>query len=309
MDLTRRKLFKMVGCYSLGKIIFPMINISAIDSMNNIIQRTIPSTGDKLPGVGLGTWLQFDVGSSEEERKPLVDVLKQMNRNGGMLIDSSPMYGAAEEVIGDLTLSSGIANKYFYATKVWTSGEERGIRQIEESMRRMKRETIDLMQVHNLVDVHTHLKTLKRLKAEGKIRYIGLTHYTIPMHFELERFVKNKEVDFVQFNYSIRVRNAEKSLLKAAQDNGVAVIINQPFETGNVFSLVRGKSLPDWAAEYGIQNWPEFFLKYILSNPAVTCVIPGTSDPAHVVENIKAGYGLLPDENGRKRMVEFISKL
>jgi diketogulonate reductase-like aldo/keto reductase len=173
----------------------------------------------------------------------------------------------------------------------------------------MKRKTIDLMQVHNLSDWQTHLKTMNRWKSEGRIRYTGVTHYTVSMHKQLEEIVKQKLVDFVQFNFSIRVRNAEISLLKAAADNGVAVIINEPFESGNLFNLVRGKALPEWAKDYDINSWAQYFLKYILSHPAVNCVIPGTSNPKHAADNMMAGYGIFPDEKGRKKMVDYIIKL
>jgi diketogulonate reductase-like aldo/keto reductase len=274
-----------------------------------MLQRTIPVTGEKLPVVGLGTWLQFDVGAEAAAREPLTAVLKNMLEMGGRLIDSSPMYGKAEEVVGDLTSASGNADKYFYATKVWTSGAQDGIRQMSASLQKMRRSRIDLMQVHNLQDWQTHLKTMQQWKEEGKLRYTGVTHYTAAAHDRLEQIVKAKAVDFVQFNYSIRERNAERSLLNAARDNGVAVIINEPFESGSLFSLVKGKSLPAWAGDYDIKSWGQFFLKYILAHPAVNCVIPGTSNPKHVTDNMGAGYGKLPDEKGRKKMLDFLAQL
>ena len=177
------------------------------------------------------------------------------------------------------------------------------------SMRKMRRTTMDLMQIHNLLDWQTHLKTLNRWKAERKIRYIGITHYVASSHDELERIIKNNRIDFVQFNYSLRERNAEKSLLRTAQDKGVAVIINEPLDKGALFSLVKNKSLPVWAAEYGMKSWGEFFLKYIITHPAVTCIVPATSDTKHVEDNIRAGFGMFPDETRRKKMVDFISAL
>lgn len=271
--------------------------------------RPIPSSGEQLPLVGLGTWLQFDVGNDSAGRQPLTEVLNLMVQQGGKLIDTSPMYGRAEEVIGDLTATSPVREKLFYATKVWTTGEAAGIRQMDESMRKMQRKTMDLIQVHNLTDWKTHLRTLQRWKAEGKVRYNGITHYTESAHAPLEQILKTEKIDFVQFNYSIRVRNAERSLLRAAQDKGVAVIINEPFEKGSLFSLTKGKALPAWAADYDIQSWAQFFLKYILSHPAVTCAIPGTSNPRHVVDNMLAGHGALPDEKGREKMVALIGSL
>lgn len=276
------------------------------NNQQTMLQREIPSTKERLPVVGLGSWIQFDVGKSETERQGLVQVLKSMNRLGGKLIDSSPMYGRAEEVIGDLTASSGYAGKFFYATKVWTTGRQAGIDQMNDSFRKMKRQKMDLMQVHNLQDWQTHIKTLKDWKEQGKIRYVGITHYTASAHDELERIVKSGVVDFVQFNYSIKVRNAEKSLLKAAKDHGVAVIINEPFDSGNLFKLVKGKNLPTWATDYDIKSWAQFFLKYILANTAVNCVIPGTSDEKHLIDNMAAGFGKLPDQAGLQKMIKFV---
>ncbi len=272
-----------------------------------MLQRTIPSSGERLPAVGLGTWARFDAGASATARDPLLRVLENMAALGGKLIDSSPMYGSAEEVVGDLTAASGLADRFFYATKVWTSGAENGIRQMEASRQKMRREVIDLMQIHNLVDWRTQLKTLRAWKDAGKVRYIGITHYTVSAHAQLEQIIRSEPVDFVQFNYSIRVRDAERSLLGAARDNGVAVIVNEPLEKGFLFKSVKGIPLPAWASEYDIGSWGAFFLKYILAHPAVTCVIPATADPAHVADNMKAGYGRLPDENARKKMADLVS--
>ena len=308
--LTRREALKLAGLAGLGAMTAP----SSFPLFNNtepaMLQRRILSSADEtLPVVGLGTWIQFDVGDADAERQPLREVLQRMAERGGTLIDSSPMYGKAEEVVGDLTAETGLADRFFYATKVWTSGEQEGIRQMEASLRKMRRPKMDLMQIHNLLDWQTHLKTLRRWKEEGKIRYIGITHYKSSAHEQLEQIVRSEIIDFVQLNYSLRVRDAENSLLRSAQDRGVSVIVNEPFEKGSLFSAVRDKTLPEWAAEYDIQSWAQFFLKFILSNPAVTCVIPGTSNPAHVADNMGAGYGKLPDEAGRKKMVEWAERL
>jgi diketogulonate reductase-like aldo/keto reductase len=274
-----------------------------------MLHRGIPSTNEMLPVIGLGTWKQFDVGSSIDARRPLKEVLSKISEIKGLLIDSSPMYGRSEDVVGDLTNEAHISEKFFYATKVWTNGEQSGIDQMNASMRKMRRITMDLMQIHNLLDWQTHLKTLQRWKAEGKIRYIGITHYVSSSHNELERIIKNSTIDFVQCNYSIHERHAEKSLLRTAQEKGVAVIINEPLEKGALFGLVKNKPLPEWTAEYGMKSWGEYFLKYIISHPAVTCAIPATSNVKHAAENIRAGSGTLPDEKGRKRMVDFITEL
>lgn len=305
--LSRRELLKLAG-YSGLAATFPFSHLLKQDK--TMLKRRILSSADEmLPVVGLGTWIQFDVGKSEEDRQPLREVLKSMVEHGGKVIDSSPMYGNSEEVVGDLSTGLGLADKFFYATKVWTNGEQEGIKQMQASLRKMRRTTMDLMQIHNLMDWQTHLKTLKKWKEEGKIRYIGVTHYTVASHEQLEKIVKTEKIDFVQFNYSLRVRNAENSLLKAAQDNGVSVIVNEPFEKGSLFGAVKGKDLPLWAADYDIKSWAQFFLKFILSHKAVNCVIPGTSNPEHLTDNMGAGYGKLPDEAGRKKMVEWVEKL
>ena len=304
---SRRDVLQLMGYFGLNLISQPFSPL--LIKNNSMHQRAVPSSGEMLPVVGIGTWIQFDVGTSEEERKPLRGVLRRMAEKGGRIIDSSPMYGKSEEVIGDLTTNLNLANNFFYATKVWTSGRQEGIDQMEASMKKRRRNKIDLMQVHNLVDWQTHLETLRKWKEEGKIRYIGVTHYTDTAHSNLEQIVKSEKLDFVQFNYSIRGRNAEQRLLNAAKDKGTAVIINQPFETGLLFDVVRGKALPGWAAEYEIKSWAQFFLKYIISHTAVTCVIPGTSNPVHLVENMEAAYGSLPDEKERKKMVDYFENL
>ena len=305
--LTRREMIKILGTAGLGIAGLPLLSIAMQES--SMRTRPIPSTGEELPVVGLGTWIQFDVGTSEAERAPLRKVLQLMAEKGGKVIDSSPMYGNSEEVIGDLTTELGIADRFFYATKVWTSGRERGIRQMQASMRKMRRDTIDLMQVHNLLDWQTHLETLREWKRQERIRYIGVTHHTASSHSRLQDIVESEDIDFVQFNYSIRERHAERGLLDAARENGVAVIINEPYEGGSLFRAVRGMEVPGWAADFDINSWGQFFLKFILSHPAVTCVIPGTSDPEHLVDNMGAGYGRLPDDAIRRKMVQFMEDL
>lgn len=307
--LSRRELLHMVGMTGLGMMVHPLGKLVPFKKEDTMRTRPIPSTGEELPVVGLGTWRQFDVSTSEPERAPLKKVLKLMDEYGGKVIDSSPMYGRSEEVIGDLTTETDLADQFFYATKVWTNGRQSGINQMEASLQKMRRDTIDLMQVHNLVDWQTHLQTMRQWKEEGKIRYTGVTHYTVTAHNRLEQIVKNEDIDFVQFNYSIGVRNAEKSLLDAAHNNDVAVIINEPYEGGSLFRRVGDRKVPDWATEYDIESWGQFFLKYILSHPAVTCVIPGTSDPEHLVDNMGAGYGRSPGEKGRRKMANYFDSL
>ena len=271
--------------------------------------RPIPASGEMLPVVGLGTYQSFDVGSGAAERDPVKEVLRLFAQQGGKLVDSSPMYGPSESVVGDLAAELGISGALFMATKVWTSGREAGIRQMEESLRRMKVERMDLMQIHNLLDWKTHLGTLQQWKAAGRIRYIGITHYHSGAYAELERLMKTKDFDFVQFNYSIAEREAEDRILPLAHELGIAVIVNRPFAQASLFSRVKGKDVPAWAAEFDCRSWAQFFLKYILAHPAVTCVIPATGKPQHLVDNMMAGVGCFPDAAMRQRMVKFMDKL
>ena len=274
-----------------------------------MLKRAIPASGEMLPVVGLGTYQSFDVGDSAAERDPLKEVLRQFIAQGGKLIDSSPMYGPSESVVGDLATEIGITGQLFMATKVWTSGREAGIRQMEASLQRMKVERMDLMQIHNLLDWKTHLGTLKQWKAAGRIRYIGITHYHSGAYAELERLIKTADFEFAQFNYSIAEREAEERILPLARDSGVAVIVNRPFAQASLFSRVRGKEVPAWATEFDCKSWGQFFLKYILSHSAVTCVIPATGKPQHLVDNMMAGIGRLPDAAMRRRMVTFLDDI
>lgn len=271
--------------------------------------RPIPASGEMLPVVGLGTYQSFDVGGGASERDPLKEVLRLFVQQGGKLVDSSPMYGPSESVVGDLAAELGITGRLFMATKVWTSGREAGIRQMEESLRRMKVPRMDLMQIHNLLDWKTHLGTLKQWKAAGHIRYIGITHYHSGAYAELERLMKTKDFEFVQFNYSIAEREAEERILPLAREIGIAVIVNRPFAQASLFSRVRGKEVPAWAAEFDCKSWGQFFLKYILGHPAVTCVIPATAKPNHLLDNMMAGIGRLPDETMRRKMAAFMDSL
>ncbi len=272
-----------------------------------LLQRVIPSSGEMLPAIGVGTWRTFDVGDSDTDRAPLTEVLENLVKHGGKLVDSSPMYGASEDVVGDLSTKSAINNRLFMATKVWTSGEQSGVRQMNESFAFLKRKQMDLMQIHNLVDWKTHIKTLRAWKDEGKIRYIGLTHYLDSTHDTLAGIIRDERVDFIQINYNLMDRNAELKLLPFAQEKKVAVIVNRPFEEGALFQKVKGKQLPSWAADFDCTSWAQFFLKFILSNPAVTATIPGTARLTHLLDNLGAAIGRLPDAGQRKRMIDFIS--
>jgi diketogulonate reductase-like aldo/keto reductase len=273
----------------------------------SMIKRMIPSSGEELPVIGIGTWQSFDV--TADKYPVLKNVLHELHAGGGRLIDSSPMYRKSEQVIGEITSSLEIANDFFYATKVWTNGLQEGITQMKTSMAKMKRNTIDLMQIHNLTDWKTHLPQLRRWKDEGKIRYIGITHYTDYSHSELERIMTMEKPDFVQFNYSIESRNAERRLLDAATHLGIATIINRPFGEGKLFGKVKGKDLPPWAHENDIDSWSTYFLKYIIAHPAVTCVIPATANPLHAHDNIYAATGKIPDPELKKKMLGHLQDL
>ncbi|MEO9482368.1 MAG: aldo/keto reductase [Ekhidna sp.] len=303
--LSRRKALKQIGI-GAAALALPKLTFSAT---NKIMKRAIPSSGEQIGVVGLGTWQTFDIGSSEVKRAPLKAVLRALVAGGGNVIDSSPMYGSSESVVGDLTTEVGLKDELFYATKVWTGGKQSGIDQMKTSMRRMQANPMDLMQIHNLQDWKTHIKTLYNWKEQGLIRYIGITHYQDGAHNGLERIIKAENIDFVQVNYSMNNRNAEKSLLPTAQDEGVAVMINRPYTGGSLFRKVQGKELPAWASAYDIKSWGQFFLKYLISNPAVTCVIPGTSKEKHMKDNIGAGLGILPDTQVRSRMVSYLRDL
>jgi diketogulonate reductase-like aldo/keto reductase len=267
-----------------------------------MIQRKIPSTGEAIPVVGLGTSGPFEVGGDAEARAPLAEVLQAFFDSGGRLIDTSPMYSTAEEVLGDL-LTPEMHSKAFVATKVWTNGEQAGVEQMKRSGELMQRKRLDLIQVHNLRDLDTHLKTLRGWKEEGRVRYIGITHYTVSSHEDLARIIEREKLDFVQLNYSPVTRNAERRLLPLAAERGVAVLVNRPFEDGQLFERVRGKPVPKWAAEFDATSWAQVFLKYIVAHPAVTCVIPATGKVKNMRDNLAGGRGRLPGKEQLGRIV------
>ncbi len=293
--------------YSCGSLLLPGGIIK--NSVSSLQRRSIPSSGEKIPVVGVGTWRTFDAGNDKHKRETLKQVLRNLVSNNASVVDSSPMYGSSEAVAGDLSGELKIQSSLFLATKVWTTGEHQGIEQMNDSFRKMKASVIDLMQVHNLLDVKTHLKTLYHWKEQGRIRYIGITHYLPSFYNEMQQLIQKEKLDFVQCCYNIQTIDAEKQLLPVAKDKGIAVLINRPFQEGALFQQVSGKHLPEWAGELGILNWAQFFLKFILSHPSVTCVIPGTSNPNHLLENIQAGNGSFPDENVRKKMLDYFRRL
>jgi len=265
--------------------------------------RPIPSTREALPVVGCGTWRTFDVGPTPADRAPLIEVLGILFANGGSVIDSSPMYGAAEGVVGDVLATMRSRGKAFIATKVWTTGRDSGAAQMKRSMELLRTDRIDLMQVHNLVDWQTQLATLRAWKKEGRIRYLGITHYTPSAYAELESVMLAEALDFVQLDYALNDRGAEQRLLPLAADRGIAVIVNRPFGGGGLLGSMQGKPLPAWAADIGCETWAQLLLKFVLAHPAVTCVIPGTGRPEHMKDNVRAGFGRYPDAALRAKMV------
>jgi diketogulonate reductase-like aldo/keto reductase len=273
-----------------------------------VLLKPIPSspTHETLPVVGLGTWKAFDAESSAAARAPLEAAMRALVEGGGRVVDSSPMYGRAEEVVGDIVEKLGLRPKLFLATKVWTEGRAAGIRQMEESMERLRVETLDLMQVHNLVDVEAHLPTLRDWKARGRIRYLGVTHYAAGAHDAVARVVEREPLDFLQINYSVAEPEAERRLLPLARERGVAVIANRPFGGGGLVARLASKTLPGWAGELGCESWPQLLLKFVVSHPAVTCAIPGSGDADHVLANAAAGRGPMPDEAARARIAEAV---
>jgi diketogulonate reductase-like aldo/keto reductase len=302
--MRRRELLRLLGGFGSAFALAPVFG-----QTRKIMTRKIPATNEDLPAIGLGTWQVFDAGNDRAARAPLREVMAAFAGAGGRMIDSSPMYGSAESVAGDLIAELGLRDRLFVATKVWTRGREDGIREMERSFQRLRVSQIDLMQVHNLLDVATHTKTLLDWKAKKKIRYVGITHYTASAHAEVEKWLKAEQYDFLQINYSLAERDAEKRLLNLCRERNIAVIANRPFAEGAMFQRVRGKPLPPWAAEIGVASWAQYFLKWIVGHPAVTCVIPGTGRAEHVADNVAAGFGALPDEKMRQRMAAHFDSL
>jgi diketogulonate reductase-like aldo/keto reductase len=303
--ITRRELLLAGGAAVALRGMIPW----AMAGTGKPIRKLIPAGSEPLPVIGMGTWQTFHVGDDDAERAPLREVLRIFFEHGGTLIDSSPMYREAEEVAGDLVAELGEHKRLFAATKVWTYGRDAGIEQMERSMRRMRVERMDLMQIHNLRDWRTHLPTLRQWQQDGRIRYIGITTSNPAQYVEFAEVMAGEALDFVQLNYDILTRGAEEALLPLAEERAMAVLVNRPFGGGDLFPRVRGRPLPEWAKEFDCDSWAQFFLKFVVSHPAVTCAIPATSNPEHAVDNMGAGFGRLPDADMRERMARHVAAL
>ncbi len=303
--ISRREALRLLGAVVATCASIRLSTVGAAESTHPkaMLTRAIPSTGETVPVIGLGTWQTFDVGPAPSTREPLEEVLQTFVEGGARLIDSSPMYGASEEVVGELTAKLGLRPKLFVATKVWTTGRAAGLEQMEASMRKLRANPLDLIQVHNLVDVDTQLETLREWKRTGRVRYIGVTHYNAGGHEAVARVLSAQAVDFVQINYSVGEREAERRILPLARERGVAVIANRPFAAGDLFRRLRSKPLPAWAAEIDCDSWAQVLLKFIISHPAVTCAIPATAKAEHMRDNLRAGQGRMPDEPMRARII------
>jgi aryl-alcohol dehydrogenase-like predicted oxidoreductase len=304
MTLTRGGFLATAGAAMLAATTPVRVRAQAGGSM---LQRKIPSSGEMLPAIGVGTWRTFDVGRRPEERAPLAEVLRLLFEAGGSVIDTSPMYGAAEGVVGDLLAAAGSRDRAFIATKVWTSGRAAGVEQMTRSLELLRSGRVELMQVHNLLDWRAHLPTLRAWRQEGRIRYLGITHYTDSAHDELEAVLRAERWDFVQLNYAADDRAVERRLLPLAAERGTAVLVNQPFGGGGLLRRLASRPLPGWAGEIGCTSWAQLLLKFVLAHPAVTCVVPGTSKPEHLRDNLQAGLGALPDASHLRRLVAEVS--
>ena len=305
MQHGRRQFMRVLGLSAATVGGLPLTGLAT----SAMLQKRIPSSGEHIPVIGMGSSRTFDVGSDAEIRARLALVLQTFFDRGGSVIDTSPMYGSSEQVLGDLLADIHNSNPLFMATKVWTEGREEGIAQMQESMRLLHTPVIDLMQIHNLLDWEVQIETLSKWKQQGRIRYIGITTHRGYDHDRIAYVMTNFPVDFVQFSYSISNREAEQRILPLAAERGIATMVNRPFQRGDLFRFVKGKELPVWAAEFDCHSWGQFFLKYVVSHPAVTCTIPATSRVRHMLDNMGAGYGRMPDEQQRQRMFEYFVSL
>lgn len=276
---------------------------------SKMLTKGIPSSGEQLPVIGLGTLQAFDVAGTPEERAGLGEVLRLLSIHGGTLVDTSPRYGRAEAVVGDLCAELNLTDELFFATKVFSEGEQIGLEEMDTSLQRLHTPVIDLMQVHSMRDWEVHLPSIRNLKEDGKVRYIGVTIHRDTGHEQMMKLMREENLDFIQVNYNVSDRGAAKEVLPLAQELGVAVMINVPFAKAELFKKTSGTALPDWASDFECDSWAQFFLKYVVSHPAVTCVIPRTGNPYHMSDNLMAGFGEMPDQATRLKMEAFIDRL
>jgi diketogulonate reductase-like aldo/keto reductase len=300
--ITRREATRLMAGTAASLLVAPSLQAQ---NPGSLLQRAIPSSGEMLPVIGLGTSGVFNATASE--REPLEQVVAMLVKMGGKLIDTAPAYGQAETVTGEIATKLKLQDKLFLATKVGATGKAEGVQQMERSLQSLGKKPVDLIQIHNLIDWETQLANLDEWKKEGRIRYTGITASRLTAHAEIVRVLEKERVDFVQINYSLMEREAEERILPVAKDRGVAVLVNRPFGRGDLFGRVREKPLPEWASEFDCKSWAQFFLKWIVAHAAVTCVIPATAKPHHMEDNMQAGLGRLPDEKTRRRMVEAMS--
>lgn len=304
-QLSRRKFMQALALIASAAGGLPLAAFSSVP----MLKKKIPSSGEKIPVIGMGSSRTFDAGDSQQARVNLTKVLQTFFDLGGTVIDTSPMYGSSEQVLGDLLVNVKNKQSLFMATKVWTQGREEGIAQMQQSMALLRRPVIDLIQIHNLLDWKVHWKTLKEWKQQGKVRYIGITTHRGYDHDQLAYVMENYPIDFIQFSYSIANRKAEQRILPLAAERGIATMINRPFQRGDLFRSVKGKELPAWAAEFDCNSWGQFFLKFVVSHPAVTCTIPATSKVHHMQDNMGAGLGRMPNPQQRQKMFDYFESL
>lgn len=300
---------KFLNTLVLAGVIYPPFSQPVFADTNTPLLKKIPSSGEVIPAIGMGTWITFNVGGSKRLRDARTEVLKTFFDMGGKMVDSSPMYGSAEEVMGYCLEKLGYPESLFSATKIWTSNKRKGEQQVQDSQSLWGLKQFDLFQIHNLVSWQEHLETLKEKKKNGIIRYIGITTSHGSRHDAFEKIMATQELDFVQFTYNVNDREAEERLLPLAKEKNIAVIINRPFQGGNLLDRFEKYPLPSWKDVFGIQNWAQFFLKFVISHPAVTCAIPATSKVDHMKENMNALYGEMPDAKARQKMLDHIKSL
>ena len=308
MDLGRRAVIKAGVGLGMSLLLRPT---ELLAQSGPLIQKKIPSSGEAIPIIGIGTARRYEEVKSEVDKAPLRDTIRQFHALGGKVIDSSPSYGTAEAVVGELVEGLKIRDSLFLATKVSLRnvGREEGIKQIEESFKKYRTKKLDLIAVHNLRDTDTQLRTLREFKQAGRIRYVGITTSFDNQYGEFEQTMKKEILDFIQVDYALDNRDAGERIIPLAGDRGMAVMINLPFGRGRLFNAVQGKKLPEWASEFDCQSWAQFFLKYIVSHPAVTCAVPGMAQAKYVVDNLGAARGRLPDAAMRRGMEQFIDSV